>query len=300
MKNIPNDEFYREIKNHYPSIHKSEIEIFDDGWDYVVYVIEGKEAFRFPRRNDYAKTLPRETAFLDIFSFQSPILVPKLALRYLSDRKPYVSYTFIPGVQFKKIISETFSERELLGVSKQLGNFLTVLHSFPADKAKRLGITEANSLDMWSKRFNKIKKVVFPYISAGEQEWVIQIFTEFLQMLKRQPPKNRLIHSDIMPEHLIVSPETHELNGVIDFGDIEIADPAYDFTFLRKYGQNFLETAYENYRLERDRNFEKRRQFYEDRLVVTNLEHSLETRDKKMIELHKKQLTDFIASKWKI
>jgi len=47
----------------------------------------------------------------------------------------------------------------------------------------------------------------------------------------------------MMPEHIIVEPETHKLNDIIDFGDMIIADPAYDFTFLRKYGQKFLETA---------------------------------------------------------
>ena len=40
-----------------------------------------------------------------------------------------------------------------------------------------------------------------------------------------------VIHSDIMPEHIIVNPKTHTLSGIIDFGDIEIGDPAYDFAF---------------------------------------------------------------------
>ena len=97
-----------------------------------------------------------------------------------------------------------------------------------------------------------------------------------------------------MPEHIIVDPTTHKLSGIIDFGDMEIADSAYDFTFLRKYGQNFLDIAYDSYKLDRDETFEKRRQFYEDRLVVTNLEHSIGLQDKQKIELHKNQLTDYI------
>ena len=294
---ISNDTILKIVRKIFPDNTDEKIQIFDDGWDYVVIVVNNETAFRFPRKEDYAKTLPIEVNFLEQFASQSPVNVPKLI--YKKDKETgisFVAYEFIPGVQFTKSISNNFSKEELLTIAQQLGSFLTTVHSFPIEKAKQLGIQQINSFDSWQKRLTKIKKEVFPHIDENKQQWIITLFKNFLKTIAKVPIKSVLTHSDIMPEHIIVDPEVHTLSGIIDFGDILIADPAYDFTFLARYGQDFLNEAYKNYRLPRDEAFEIRRQFYEDRLVVTNLEHSLELRDKGRIATHKQQLFDYVAT----
>jgi len=177
-----------------------------------------------------------------------------------------------------------------------LGSFLTTVHSFPIEKAKHLGIQQIDSFDSWQKRLIKIKKEVFPHIDENKQQWIITLFNNFLKTIAKVPIKSVLTHSDIMPEHIIVDTKIHTLSGIIDFGDILIADPAYDFTFLARYGQDFLNECYKNYGLQIDDMFKKRRQFYEDRLVVTNLEHSLELGDQERIVTHKEQLSEYVKS----
>ena len=294
---ISNDTILKIVRRIIPDINDEKIRIFDDGWDYIVIVVNDETAFRFPRREDYAKTLPIEVSFLEQFASKSPVSVPKLI--YKKDEETgisFVTYEFIPGVQFTKNVSNNFSKEELLTIAQQLGSFLTTVHSFPIEKAKQLGVQQIDSLNSWEQRLKKIRKEVFSHISKNEQDWTIKLFESFLQIVRKMPINSVLIHSDIRPEHIIVDPETHTLSGIIDFGDIEIADPAYDFTFLAQYGQGFLTQAYQNYILPRDEAFETRRQFYEDRHVVTNLEHSLELGDKERIQIHKRQLSDYIDS----
>ena len=285
------------VKKKISDFDDGKVQIFDDGWDFAVIVVDGKLAFRFPRRDDYAKKLPTEVKFLELFAGKSPVRVPRL--KYLKDETtgiPYVWYDFIPGVRFTKNISDTFSKDELFTIAKQLGIFLTAVHSFSIAKAKQLGVQQIDSFDSWQKRLTKIKNEVFPHISKYEQQWVVTRFENLLEIVTKSPIKSVLTHADIMPEHIIVDPETHQLSGIIDFGDIVIADPAYDFTFLARYGQNFLNECYRSYGLPRDEMFEKRRQFYEDRLVVTNLEHSLELGNKERIATHEGQLFEYVRS----
>src|SRR3989344_8930860 len=294
---ISNDTTLKIVRKIIPDISNEKIQIFDDGWDYIAIVVNNETAFRFPRRENYAKTLPIEVNFLEQFASKSPVNVPKLI--YKKDEETgvsFVTYEFIPGVQFTKIISYNFSKMDLLTIAQQLGSFLTTVHSFPIEKAKQLGIQQIDSFDSWQKRLRKIKKVVFPHISKNEQQWVVKLFEDFLKIIGKVPIKSVLTHSDIMPEHIIVDPEVHTLSGIIDFGDILIADPAYDFTFLARYGQGFLNECYKNYDLQIDDMFEERRQFYEDRLAVTNLEHSLELGNKERIATHKKQLSEYVKS----
>lgn len=153
------------IRKQSPNIDDKKIQIFDDGWDYVVIVVNSKTAFRFPRREDYAKTLPIEVNFLEQFASKSPVNVPKLIYKKDEEtRISFVTYEFIPGVQFTNSISNSFSKVELLTIAQQLGSFLTTVHSFPIEKAKQLGIQQIDSFDSWQKRLTKIKKEVFPHI----------------------------------------------------------------------------------------------------------------------------------------
>jgi len=191
--------------------------------------------------------------------------------------------------------SDTFSEAELRQAAHQIGSFLNKLHSLPVNKAKELGVRQVESLETWKNKFEKIKTNVFPHISGPEQDWATSIFQNFFTTVQKSPMPLTVIHSDIMPEHIIVNPQTHSLSGIIDFGDIEIGDPAYDFAFLAKYGTDFLEWTYETYKQPKDIAFEIRRQFYLDRLAITNLEHSIETKDQTMIEKHKTELSAYIS-----
>lgn len=287
---------FREIaKRVYPDIKDQQIRIFEDGHDHVVFVIDNQKAVRFPRRSDYAKKLPVEVAFLNNFGNQLPVTVPQLILRTDENGPPYVTYDFIPGVQFKKIVSDAFSKEELRRIAHQIGSFLGKLHSLPIGKAKDLGVEQVESLETWKNKLEKIRQTVFPHISKAEQDWSISIFENFFKTILAAPLPLTVIHSDIMPEHIVVNPKTHTLSGIIDFGDIEIGDPAYDFAFLAKYGNDFLNWAYETYSRPKDPAFEIRRQFYLDRLTLTNLEHSIEQNDKVMIERHRAELSSYIS-----
>lgn len=285
------------IRKKIPNFNDRQIRVFDDGWDFVVVVADNRRAFRFPRGEGYAKKLPIETRFLELFADKSPVRVPKLT--YQEDElsgMPYVTYDFIEGVRFSQNISRSFSKVELLAVAKQLGVFLTAVHSFSVEKAKQLGVQEIDSLDAWQKRLAKIKKKVFPHISDFEQNWIVALFENFLKIILKTPIKPVVTHSDIMPEHIIVDPETHTLSGIIDFGDIAIGDSAYDFAFLACYGVDFLNECYRDYGLPRDEMFDARRKFYGHRQAVTNLEHSLKLGDKERVATHKKELSEYIKS----
>ena len=288
--------FRKIIDELYPNISTDRIQIFDDGWDYVVFVIDGQKAIRFPRRSDYAKRLPVEVAFLNQFGDQLPVSVPRLTLYADGETSlPYVTYDFIPGIQFKKSISDTFSKAELRQVALQIGSFLDKLHSISIEKAIKLGVKQAESLETWRNKFEKIKIDVFPLITKAEQAWAISIFESFFETIRENPMPLTVIHSDIMPEHIIVNPKTHKLSGIIDFGDLEIGDPAYDFTFLAKYGKDFLNWTYETYNHSKGPEFEIRRQFYLGRLALTNLEHSIGLNDRAMTNKHKAELSDYIS-----
>jgi|GEM_PF-6323922 len=283
------------LKKQISHLDEDKITWYNDGWDFVVAVIDC-QAFRFPRRKEYEMKLPSEVSFVKQFAVHSPIAIPKLELHNDTAIGNYASYIFLQGVEFKKAVAKSFSIDNRLHIAQRLGSFLSALHSFPVDEAKRIGITEENVSQSWTDRFENIKKIVFRHLNSNELDWTIHLFTDFLQLITEHPVQTVVTHSDIAPEHIIVNSDDQTLSGVIDFGDINITDPAYDFAFLNKYGKDFLKETYGAYTPPRDPYFEKRRQFYEDRLVVTNLEHSVKVGEKFWLEKHKKELEEYMKS----
>lgn len=287
--------FISAIMGKSPEVTEGHVKVFTDGWDFIVYVVDDLEAFRVPRRDDYARKLPAEVAFLKEFSILSPVSVPRLSLNYLPDGTPFATYKFIAGVPFSPELRGKFSENEMMVIARQMGEFLSILHSFPNQKARGFGIVEKDVYRSSCEKMEKVKKTVYPFLSEYERKWMENKFNGFLQIIKQQSPEKRLIHSDILPEHMIVDLETHRLNGIIDFGDLEIADPALDFVFFARYGRKFLETAYDCYSLPQDDYFEERRKFYEDYLFIADLEHAIEKQEMKRIKLYKCQLSNRIG-----
>lgn len=286
------------IRKSFPKILEEQIKVFDDGWDYLVFVVNGQNAFRFPRTKGerYIQRLSTEVNFLKQFYSKSPVLVPKLELHIDELEGSYVTYNFIPGVQFSKDLAKTFSKENLLVIAQRLGNFLTVLHSFSIEEAKDLGIVQLDPVTEWENNLEEIKKEVFSQISLKEQRWIVKLYEDFLKLIQASPFEARVIHFDIMPEHIIIDPDTQKISGIIDFTDIEIADPALDFCILHWYGDEFLQAIYKHYKLSRDNSFELRRKFYYDRLVVIYLKHSLKIQHQERIKGHKQQLSEYIEN----
>ena len=51
-----------------------------------------------------------------------------------------------------------------------------------------------------------------------------------------------MIHADLSPEHILYDPVKQTIEGIIDWGDIEIGDPDYELNWLYgSYGDGFLQ-----------------------------------------------------------
>lgn len=225
-----------------PDVSESDIKVFDQGWDYLVLLVKN-QVFRFPKREKRAKRLPVESKFLSQFS-SSPVAVPKMTLHTDPELEwPYATYPFINGLPFKVELMSNFSKVEVSNIALKLGEFLKVLHSFPVERIKELTEYSFDALQSWQERLENIKRVVFPHISETEQQWIERLFSDFFEMFKKSQIKKCVTHSDLHPEHIIV--DNGKLSGIIDFGDILIGDPAYDFSYLGKYGQDFLQKVYQ-------------------------------------------------------
>jgi len=293
------DKYFPIILKNHPQLKETDIKVFEDGHDHYVFLVEGNHVFRFPRTDAHGKNDEVENIFSREFAKVSPVRVQEVTGHVDQDTgMKYQTYEFIHGKQLSRDFASTLTKDELISIGKDMGRFLKALHSFPVARAREMNMNSLVSSEdygQWFKLFNEKNRVnTFLYLTNEEQQWVEKLVSEFVSLTERYPFDLKVTHSDMLPEHFIVDENTHKLNGIIDLAG-RIADPANDFKFFDRYGDDFLKSAYETY-LPVDEYFDKRRSFYAGNLPVANLFQSIERKDNSMIDIHVTQLKEYIAT----
>jgi aminoglycoside 2''-phosphotransferase len=112
--------------------------IHEGGDDFLVIEVNGEWMFRFPRQDVARKALAVERAFLARFKSASPLPVPDH--KYSDD--DFVGYPKIRGALLTVELFQGLSLRSRERIARQMGQFLSAIHHFSVDEARRLGLTE--------------------------------------------------------------------------------------------------------------------------------------------------------------
>jgi aminoglycoside 2''-phosphotransferase len=210
------------------------------GDDFTVIEINGEWMFRFPISADAPAVLEIEKQFLSEFASISPIPVPE----YRIQGPGFVGYRKINGLllstgRFKALPAESQAR-----IVQQIGSFLNVLHSFPCDRARQMGMSEG--WNGWRRKaFQTFRADIASRLSQKALRSSMACFEAFFS----QTFTPVVIHGDFYPrDHLFLDPKHLEISGVIDFGDLTLEDPACDLkNILSDFGEDILNEVLEVY-----------------------------------------------------
>lgn len=287
------------INIYYPECTSEKVALLDEGHDHYVFLVNKMHAFRFPRTDAHGKQDHVINAFSQKFAPISPVPIQKMAGHV--DPKTsikYQTYDFIPGVTLSRELAASLTEGELIEIAKDMGGFLSRLHTFPLDQAREMQMDELVSPPDYGEYFKDFLKkdriAFFSLLSEKEQVWIDQSIEAFYNLTREHSFPFTVTHSDMLAEHILIDEITHRLSGVIDFS-LRIADPANDFKVFDGYGEAFLKAVYENY-LPVDEYFDKRRAFYAGNLPGANLYQAIERNDIKMVNQYLRELKEYISN----
>lgn len=255
-------EFYtKAIAEAFPQIEIKDIELDCSGWDNVVVVVNREIIFRFPRRPEVAPTVEIESRLLP--ELQKVVSLPIPHFQFVTPA--FVGYRLIPGEPLTKELFQQLCPTEKAHIAQQLADFLTEIHRFPTERAIELGVPHIPDRELWANFYAEIQRYVFPLLAAHECQWAQQLFETFLSDERNFRFTPTLLHGDFSPDHILFDKKAKRITGVIDFGDMRIGDPAYEFQWREDYGEAFWHKLLARYRLEIDEGFFRRLEFYERR-----------------------------------
>jgi aminoglycoside phosphotransferase (APT) family kinase protein len=191
------------------------------GWDNTVWLVDGRWAFRFPRRELALPGVERE---IDVLGELAPLLpLPIPAPRFVGEPCedfpwPFFGAELIPGQELADA-APTGEERSALG--RPLGAFLRALHDAPLLDLPEDPMRRADMTTRVPRTLALLREV--------EPLWSVPAsLRSDVQDALRLPPVRAscIVHGDLHARHVLL--HRGAISGVIDWGDVCLGDPSLD------------------------------------------------------------------------
>jgi aminoglycoside 2''-phosphotransferase len=223
------------VAEHFPGFLPNDrggIAVNTDGWGSLVLDIEDTYIFRFPRRPEIIAGYKKEAALLPELAKALPVSVPAFEFLCLDEadyRRCFVGYRKIHGIPWSVDIARSPQ------ISRQLADFLSVLHHFPAEKAAPLLVLQASPLQWrasYLEFYDRIQKNAFQFLEQPVRHRAAQAWEAYLNNEDNFSFQLSLIHADLCADHILCDLERQHVNGIIDWEDATLGDSALDFVGL--------------------------------------------------------------------
>lgn len=229
------------IKLHNPGVTIKDIKFdFTNGSHNDLAIVNENTVFKFAKYDWSACYLTNEIRSVSLIKKYVGIALPDT----VSLGPGVARCTFIKGrpLYRNELLLRKSLEQELL--AKQLGIFLTQLHSIPLEDAESNKIENRLSdidAEYWNTQWKEMQRKLFPYCDEYTKECIRQIFRPALEKKKFFSYTPSVIHADLNPRHMICDAEAYRINAILGFGSAGIGDPAFDIgTLLAYLGESFV------------------------------------------------------------
>lgn len=216
----------------FPDLPDGPVAPLSGGFANAVLLVAGRIVVRVPRFPLVATLFPRETAALAVLRGLMPVAVPEAVL--LPGTPPLVAYPLLPGHRMRAVDA---TDRVAGGIAA----FLATLHAVPVGAVLRAGVP----IRFWT-WFHQdgAARLDAADLTAGEREKARRLIAGTAG--DAQAPT--VVHHDLNPANILVDGDPPQLSAVIDFTDLSIEDPHWDFWHFPDFGEPFLAAVVERYR----------------------------------------------------
>lgn len=240
----------RILERQFPHLAPARVAYRGAGMDNTAFDVNKRWIFRFPMRKEVEQMLLVERAILPALASRVEVLIPEFEFTGKPDADfpfHFVGYVTLPGLLGTQLDS-TLADWN--NVAEQLGRFLTAVHAFPVSEAERLGAATSHI----ESHFEEVRATALELLPSVQRavpalaiEW-LRRYLEDLRPLPRAPWRLALVHNDLAAEHVLLAPDGSHVTGVIDWGDVAIADPTVDFVGLHAWrGDEFVRAVLRHY-----------------------------------------------------
>ena len=229
---VVDEPLVRSLLAQFPDLDPQSVRPFAEGWDYSIWAVDERWAFRFPRREIAVPGTRREIEVLPELAPLLPIPVPEPI--FVGEPAegfpwPFFGSALLPG---RELADADLDDAARVDVGRALARFLRVLHGakvnyeLPSDANRRA--------DMKS-RVPKTREQLADLEAEGI--WLRPASVDrLLDEAERLPDSqiSTVVHGDVHFRQVLVDGNGRP-TGIIDWVDVCRSDPAIDLSMLWSY-----------------------------------------------------------------
>ena len=229
---VVDEPLVRSLLEQFPSLDPRSLRPFAEGWDYSIWAVDERWAFRFPRRELAVPGTRREIEVLPELAPLLPIPVPEPVFVGLPGDGfpwPFFGSALLPG---QELADADLGDTARVEVGRVLARFLRVLHNAAVDYELP---TDANRRADMKTRVPKTREQLADLEAEGI--WQPPASVEGLLDEAERLPDSRVstvVHGDLHFRQVLVDGNGRP-TGVIDWVDVCRSDPAIDLSMLWSY-----------------------------------------------------------------
>ena len=217
-----------------------------EGWTATAWRVNDELVFKFPKKAWVWGDLDRELALLPYAKPRLPLPVPEYVhtmRKSAAAPHGYVVYRHLPG---RAVDPSALSPAERTSLAQTLARFLRALHAIdPAPVASVLPRDDEHAVATQYQR--DAERMVAPRLSAAERKRLSRLFADHLNDERNFDGRSVIVHADLSVDHILQV--GNRVSGIIDWGDVSIGDPDYDFNYLyEELGEQFVREMAAYYR----------------------------------------------------
>ena len=232
------------IRDAFPGLRFAKAELIGTGDDNLVVVLDGERIARFPRNAEYRDRFAAELNLLSKLGSISPLAVPRYE-RVSPDRSVGV-YERISGREMTPHVFAAMTPAEQKISLSSLAAFLSVLHSVPAETIAQPdgSIARTWSGEQFTALYRAERRAAIARIISAKTLARFDAFHDAFETI--EPGPARLAHNDLSDDHILV--RDGRIAGIIDFSDAAFGDPAIDFAWFWRLGEESVDLLLRQYR----------------------------------------------------
>ncbi len=205
---------------------------------------------RVAKHEEASRALSREACLLSKIADALPLPVPQPRVGRDATGNVVSLHQEVVGVELVPGRWQGLPEPARGDMARRMGAFLAALHGLgtAAGEACELPVTDpAADVARLAGRVEEEGDFLPPDL----RDALGRRFAAYLEGGPGWAYEAAILHGDFGPGHVLVDPAAAAVQGVIDWGDARIGDPARDFIFVYEdWGPAFLDLAAEGYGLE--------------------------------------------------
>jgi aminoglycoside 2''-phosphotransferase len=221
------------ISRNFGNVQINHILELGEGFRSKAFLINDKMVFRFPKEEAGAIDTEKEIKMLPFLNKQITLNIPEfIYCGKQNNGYPFVGYLLVQGEPMNERQFHSLSMEIKTRICDQIAEFIDQISSFNVKRARELTVHEINFYQEFLETFREVQEKCFPIINKELQDYISSRFTSYLENKNNFVYTPKLLHSDLSLDHLMFDSKKEELTGIIDFGDMRIGDPDYEYVYL--------------------------------------------------------------------